>query len=195
MLITTILSKRIFDKLYADILEFRTVFDLPVNMPDAYTKKSGQLHHSLLVEEMTEIAEATTAVEQADGIADSLYVLFGDLVEQGLDSMEKSPGYSYLADVLLNMAKNLNIDIMPVWDEVHRSNLSKACENEDQCKETMDAYSLIGVETVSAKKGGFYIVKCAKDTEMQGKPVKAGKVLKSKYYSAANIAKVLKNPL
>ena len=62
------LSQPIFEHLYRDIVEFRTPFDLPVNQPASLDDNADTLHTSLIIEEMTELAEADSRIEQADAI-------------------------------------------------------------------------------------------------------------------------------
>lgn len=64
----TKLTQPIFDHLYRDITEFRTTFDLPVNDAESLDDAADTLHSSLAIEEMTELAEADSKVEQADAI-------------------------------------------------------------------------------------------------------------------------------
>lgn len=58
------------------------------------------LRQSLIVEEASELADATTIVEAADAIGDLLYVVLGAAVAYG-------------------------IDLEPIFEEIHRSNMSK----------------------------------------------------------------------
>ncbi|GAL09912.1 hypothetical protein JCM19233_889 [Vibrio astriarenae] len=73
------LTPEIFNHLYRDITEFRTTFDLPVAQPSTLDDKADTLHTSLIIEELTELAEAPDKTERADAIVDSVYVLMGAL--------------------------------------------------------------------------------------------------------------------
>lgn len=187
------LTQPIFDHLYRDIFEFRNTFDLPVNDSASVDDQADTLHTSLIIEEMTELAEADTRIEQADAIVDSIYVLMGRLVHLGAAQVSDRLEISYLIDLLLNVAKNREIDFIKCWDEVHSSNMSKVCRNQQELDETIAHYAKQGVEIVGSIKGEFIIAKCAKDVEMAGKVVRQGKVLKSVYYRPANLTPLVKN--
>ncbi|EGT3625236.1 SAM-dependent methyltransferase [Morganella morganii] len=188
----TRLTQPIYDHLYRDISEFRSTFDLPVNEVDSLDDKADTLHTSLIIEELTELAEADSRIEQADAIVDSVYVLMGRLVHLGAQAMTDRLEISYLIDLLLCVAKNREIDFISCWDEVHSSNMSKVCRNEQELTETIAFYAEQGVEIVGSKKGDFIIAKCAKDVEMAGKVVRQGKVLKSVYYRPADLTTLVK---
>ena len=186
------LTQPIFDHLYHDIFEFRSTFDLPVADESSLDNKADTLHTSLIIEELTELAEADCKVEQADAIVDSVYVLMGRLVHLGASQVSDRLEISYLIDLLLNVAKNREIDFIQCWDEVHSSNMSKVCRNEQELNETIAHYAKQGVEIVGSTKGEFIIAKCAKDVEMAGKVVRQGKVLKSVYYRPADLTLLVK---
>ncbi|MDP5147250.1 nucleoside triphosphate pyrophosphohydrolase family protein [Shewanella sp. ULN5] len=186
------LTQPIYDHLYRDILEFRSTFDLPVADESSLDAQADALHTSLIIEEMTELAEADSRIEQADAIVDSVYVLMGRLVHLGATQVVDRLEISYLIDLLLNVAKNRQIDFIRCWDEVHSSNMSKVCRNEQELNETIAHYAKQGVEIVGSTKGEFIIAKCAKDVEMAGKVVRQGKVLKSVYYRPADLTPLVK---
>lgn len=189
----SVLDQTIFNHLYRDIFEFRSTFDLPVNDSASLDDKADTLHTSLIIEEMTELAEADSRIEQADAIVDSVYVLMGRLVHLGAAQVSDRIEISYLIDLLLNVAKNREIDFIKCWDEVHSSNMSKVCRNEQELDETIAHYAQQGVEIVGSKKGEFIIAKCAKDVDMGGKVVRQGKVLKSVYYRPADLTSLVHN--
>ncbi|MGI2260458.1 nucleoside triphosphate pyrophosphohydrolase family protein [Shewanella sp. GXUN23E] len=183
----TALTPEIYTHLYRDILEFRSAFDLPVADPQSLDLASDTLHTSLIIEELTELAQAPDKVEQADAIVDSVYVLMGRQVHLGASHMQDNPAISYLVDLLLNVARNLNINFLPCWDEVHSSNMSKLCRNEQEYTATEAFYAAQGIVLTASHKGGFIIAKCARDVEMDGKTVRAGKVLKNVNYRPADL--------
>ncbi|MGI2169695.1 nucleoside triphosphate pyrophosphohydrolase family protein [Shewanella sp. MF05960] len=187
------LTQPIYDHLYRDIFEFRSTFDLPVNDSASLDDKADTLHTSLIIEEMTELAEADSRIEQADAIVDSVYVLMGRLVHLGAAQVSDRIEISYLIDILLNVAKNREIDFIQCWDEVHSSNMSKVCRNQQELDETIAHYAKQGVEIVGSVKGEFIIAKCAKDVDMAGKVVRQGKVLKSVYYRPADLTTLVVN--
>ncbi len=187
----TCLTQPIYDHLYRDISEFRHTFDLAVNKASSLDDKADTLHTSLIIEELTELAEAGNRIEQADALVDSVYVLMGRLVHLGAQRVDDRLEISYLIDLLLCVAQNRKIDFIACWDEVHSSNMSKVCRNELELSETIAFYAEQGVEIVGSTKGDFIIAKCAKDVEMAGKVVRQGKVLKSVYYRPADLTRLV----
>lgn len=188
----TALTQPLYDHLYRDILQFRSTFDLPSEDESTLDDKADTLHTSLAIEELTELAEADSRMEQADAIVDSVYVLMGRLVHLGATQVSDRMEISYVIDLLLHVAKNREIDFITCWDEVHSSNMSKVCRNEKELEETIEFYAKQGVEIVGSTKGDFIIAKCANDVDMAGKIVRQGKVLKSVYYRPADLAKLVK---
>ncbi|MBL4828528.1 MAG: nucleoside triphosphate pyrophosphohydrolase family protein [Aliivibrio sp.] len=188
----TALDQPLFDHLYQDIKQFRSTFDLAVEDAASLDDKSDTLHTSLIIEELTELAEADCKVEQADAIVDSVYVLMGRLVQLGHQQVEDNIAISYIIDLLLHVAKNRNINFVACWDEVHSSNMSKVCRNEQEYQETETFYAKQGVELMATAKGEFIIAKCAKDVDLENKTVRRGKVLKSVYYRPADLDKLVK---
>ncbi len=68
-----------------------------------------------------------------------------------------------------------------LFNEVQRSNMSKACETEEQAQETVEYYTSRGEEAYYEKSGDKYNVHRVSDN----------KVLKNKYYSSANLKSIL----
>ncbi|MBC5851060.1 nucleoside triphosphate pyrophosphohydrolase family protein [Vibrio metschnikovii] len=182
------LTEDIYQHLYRDISEFRHTFDLPVADPSSLDTQADTLHTSLIIEELTELAEADCKTEQADAIVDSVYVLMGRLVHLGHTQITDNLTISYLIDLLLNVAVNRGIDFLPCWDEVHASNMSKVCRNEQEFTDTEAFYAKQHIPLTAVQKGDYIIAKCAKDVVMEGKTIRQGKVLKSVYYRPANLA-------
>lgn len=187
----TVLDQPLYDHLYRDIREFRETFDLAIEAPESLNEQSDTLHTSLAVEEMTELAEADSLVEQADAIVDSVYVLMGRLVHLGDKQVSDNLGISYLIDLLLQIAQRLNIDFLACWDEIHSSNMSKVCRNQQEFDDTQAYYAKQNIEVTSTPKGEYLIVKCAKDVELEDKIIRQGKVLKSLYYRPADLVKLV----
>ncbi|MCL1126749.1 nucleoside triphosphate pyrophosphohydrolase family protein [Shewanella surugensis] len=185
------LTPALYEHLYRDIHEFRATFDLPIEDAQSLGDKADTLHTSLAIEELTELAEADSRVEQADAIVDSVYVLMGRLVHIGASQATNNIEISYIIDLLLHVASNRGIDFISCWNEVHSSNMSKVCRNEDELTDTITHYAKQGVEIIGSKKGDFIIAKCAKDVDMAGKIVRQGKVLKSVYYRPADLEQLV----
>lgn len=171
------------DKLYADIYDFRTTFNLPVQS-GKLEEASDELHTSLAVEELTEMAEATDIIEVLDSICDTVYVAVGRTVEYG----SWIPAIEYLVELMLSIAHAKGLDFVRGWDEVHRSNMSKTAKTTDEVKENIEHYAQFGIEIDVEEKCGVYLLKNAKECIYKGKPLKVGKVLKSKFYSEADLS-------
>ncbi|MDR9828919.1 nucleoside triphosphate pyrophosphohydrolase family protein [Vibrio sp. FNV 38] len=186
------LTPELFNHLYRDITEFRTTFDLPVAQAATLNDKADTLHTSLIIEELTELAEAPDKTERADAIVDSVYVLMGRLVHLGQDKIEDNLSINYMIDLLLNVAANLSIDFVPCWDEVHSSNMSKVCRNAQEFADTEAHYAKQGITLQSVVNGDYIIAKCAEDVVTAEKTIRQGKVLKSVYYRAADLAPLTK---
>lgn len=88
----------------AQVREFHEAFGAPVaEQPTLIPKTRGQLRHDLIHEELREYWDAIRdddLTEIADALGDMLYVVFGAAIEHG-------------------------IDLEPVVEEIHRSNMSK----------------------------------------------------------------------
>jgi len=183
----TKLTQSIFDHLYQDINEFRATFDLPVNDTASMNETLDTLHSSLIIEELTELAQADTKIEQADAIVDSIYVLMGRLVHLGNNKIEDNLTICYFIDILLNAATNLQIDFLPCWNEVHSSNMSKVCKDHVEYKATEVFYSKQNIKLMPVEKGHYIIAKCAEDFVSDAKTIRKGKVLKSINYRPADL--------
>ncbi|GAA5222128.1 nucleoside triphosphate pyrophosphohydrolase family protein [Membranihabitans marinus] len=145
------------------VAEFHHTFGLPVlNQPIIPDEQRTELRVNLLQEEVNELKEAIEngdLVEVADALADIQYVLSGAILEFGL--AEK---------------------FQTLFDEVHRSNMSKTCANEKVAEQTIEHYRQTKKEEgyMEAKEGRFIV-------HRKGD----GKVLKSVEYSPADIKGIL----
>ena len=103
------------------VAEFHRTFKHPIlNTPGIPTEKRCDLRVSLLLEEMKELQEAISKndlVEVADALCDIQYVLAGAILEFGLGEKFKE-----------------------LFDEVHRSNMSKACKSLEEANQTIEHY-------------------------------------------------------
>lgn len=145
------------------VAEFHEQFDAPIlATPQIPSKERCNLRISLLEEELSELKEAIDKkdlTEIADALCDLQYVLSGAVLEFGM-------GEKFSA----------------LFNEVHRSNTSKACANENEAKETQQKYLEEGIETYLTPKGALINVNRVSDH----------KVLKNKYYSKADLEGILK---
>ncbi|ANO35002.1 hypothetical protein BCT86_09835 [Vibrio breoganii] len=183
----TQLTPELWNKLYQDIVEFRQLFNLPINT-GIESDKLCHLHSNLMIEELTELARATNKEDQADAITDTVYVAVGRAVHAGHEALNDTTTARQV-DVLLNVAKTLNIPFEQCWDAVHASNMSKAALDEQQAKETVEVYSAKGVSADYKLKNDKYIVFCNQDSvATDGVMIKEGKILKNKYYEAVDLS-------
>ncbi len=105
------------------VAEFHRTFRHPIqDTPGIPTQKRCDLRVSLLLEEMKELQEAineNNLVEVADALCDIQYVLAGAILEFGLGDKFKQ-----------------------LFDEVQRSNMSKACKSLEEANQTIEHYKL-----------------------------------------------------
>lgn len=145
------------------VSEFHELFDLPIlDDPTIPSKERCALRVSLLEEELKELKEAIEnddLVEVADAFCDLQYVLSGAILEFGMAQKFEN-----------------------LFNEVHRSNMSKACTTMEEAEQTVQHYlSTKQTESVIKPKGDKFLVYRASDS----------KVLKSVEYSAARIQEKL----
>jgi len=103
------------------VAEFHKTFKHPIKeAPGIPSRERANLRVSLLAEELNELKQAiedNNFVEVADALCDLQYVLSGAILEFGLADKFKS-----------------------LFDEVHRSNMSKACKSEEEANATIQHY-------------------------------------------------------
>lgn len=108
-------------KALSQVAEFHKTFKHPIlEQATIPAKERCQLRIDLLAEELKELQEAVNdgnMVEIADALCDLQYVLAGAVLEFGLGNQFKS-----------------------LFDEVHRSNMSKACKTVEEANETIAHY-------------------------------------------------------
>ena len=145
------------------VAEFHQTFKHPiVNQPAIPSRERCELRISLLAEELKELQQAVddnSLVEVADALCDLQYVLAGAILEFGLGEKFKE-----------------------LFDEVHRSNMSKACKTELEANLTMDHYkNTANTDSYHKEADGLFLVYRTADN----------KTLKSVNYSPANLAAIL----
>lgn len=142
---------------------FHETFKHPVLAePTIPSQTRCNLRVSLLAEELKELEEAIEnkdLVEIADALCDLQYVLSGAVLEFGLGEKFKE-----------------------LFDEVQRSNMSKACKSEEEAKATVAHYEGKGTTCFYEKEGDLFLVFREEDH----------KTLKSVNYSPADLAGILK---
>lgn len=149
-------------KALEDVAEFHRTFHLPVldtpQIPDA---DRCRLRVNLLREELKELEEAIAnndLVEAADAFADIQYVLSGAILEFGLGEQFRG-----------------------LFEEVHRSNMSKTCATREEAEATVLHYREKGQEGSIEASGDVFLVYRTDDR----------KVLKNVHYSPADLAGML----
>ncbi len=147
------------------VAEFHKTFHHPIlSSPTIPDKKRCELRVSLIAEELKELEEAiadNNIVEIADALCDIQYVLSGAVLEFGLG--EK---------------------FVELFNEVQRSNMSKACDSEEEAQATVNYYQKErDTDCYYRKEDGKYLVFRKGDN----------KTLKSVNYSPANLEKILKS--
>ena len=145
------------------VSEFHKTFNAPIlETPQIPSTERCNLRVSLMQEELNEIKEAienNDLVEVVDGLCDLMYVLSGSILEFGLGDK-----------------------FVELFNEVQRSNMSKACNTQQEALMTLSHYKQKdGTEGYYQKINGKFLVYRASDD----------KVLKSINYSPANLKDIL----
>lgn len=159
--------KKYNDAAYLDMVAtFHETFNHPIlQEPSIPSEERCDLRINLLIEELRELATAIKEkdlAEVADALADLQYVLSGAILEFGMANKFKA-----------------------LFEEVQRSNMSKACKDMDEIEETKKWYAENRDinEFIVEQSNGVYILKRAED----------GKILKNCNYSPADLEEILKN--
>ncbi|WP_068596791.1 nucleoside triphosphate pyrophosphohydrolase family protein [Vaginella massiliensis] len=145
------------------VAEFHSTFQHPIlETPQIPAVSRSQLRVDLLTEELKELQQAiqdNDLVEVADALCDLQYVLAGAVLEFGLKDKFND-----------------------LFNEVHRSNMSKACKTKEEAEATMQFYlDKDGTESYVSEIDGLFLVFRKSDH----------KTLKSVNYSPADLRKIL----
>lgn len=145
------------------VAEFHSTFKHPIlESPDIPDVSRCMLRLELLTEELKELQQGidnNNIVEIADAFCDLQYVLSGAILEFGLSKQFKH-----------------------LFDEVHRSNMSKACKTIEEAEQTVEFYKKNNdCESYYRQEGDLYLVYRTADN----------KVLKSVNYSPADFEGLL----
>ncbi len=145
------------------VADFHRTFNAPIlDTPQIPSEQRCELRVNLLQEELNELSQAikdNDLVEIADALCDIQYVLSGAVLEFGLGDK-----------------------FVELFNEVQRSNMSKACSTEEEAQKTLEHYKQKdGTEGYYKQVGDKWV------TYRNGDD----KVLKSIGYSPANIKGVL----
>ena len=144
------------------VKEFHKLYDLPIlEKPTLISKDRAKLRIDLIKEELEELEKAVednNIVEVADALTDLEYVVLGAALEFGLTNI-----------------------FGELFDEVHRSNMSKSCKSLQEASMTVEHYDKRdGTKAFIFESGENYVVR--RDD---------GKLLKSIRYSPANLTKII----
>ncbi len=150
-------------KSLSSVAEFHKTFRHPIlDNPQIPSEARCKLRVSLIAEELKELEEAIQnkdLVEIADALCDIQYVLSGAILEFGLKDK-----------------------FSDLFDEVQRSNMSKACKTIEEAETTMKHYfDKDGTESYYKEVDGLYLVYRKSDD----------KTLKSVAYSPADLKSML----
>ena len=144
------------------VVKFHEVFKHPIQKtPVIPDKKRCELRIELIQEELNELQQAiidNDMIEVADALCDIQYVLAGAVLEFGLGNK-----------------------FSDLFDEVQRSNMSKACETHPEAEETVAYYEKQGIAAYITPSDGKYLIYRKSDN----------KTLKSINYSPADLNKIL----
>jgi predicted HAD superfamily Cof-like phosphohydrolase len=145
------------------VADFHRTFNAPIlDAPQIPSEQRCELRVNLLQEELNELSQAikdNDIVEIADALCDIQYVLSGAVLEFGLGDK-----------------------FVELFNEVQRSNMSKACSTEEEAQRTLEHYKQKdGTEGYYKQVGDKWV------TYRNGDD----KVLKSISYSPANIKGML----
>ncbi len=144
------------------VAEFHKTFNAPIlDTPQIPSAERSQLRVDLLQEELDELKKAiadNNIVEVADALCDLQYVLSGAVLEFGLGKK-----------------------FVELFNEVQRSNMSKACSTQEEAEQTIAFYKDKGVEAYSEISGEKINVHRVADD----------KVLKSVNYSPADLKSII----
>lgn len=144
------------------VAEFHRTFRHPVQaLPMIPSEDRSRLRVALLAEELKELEVAilqNDIVEVADALCDLQYVLAGAVLEFGLGDK-----------------------FVELFNEVQRSNMSKACDTLEEAEATMDHYKEKGVNCHFKEDAGKYLVYRTSDN----------KTLKNINYSPADLVTII----
>jgi predicted HAD superfamily Cof-like phosphohydrolase len=145
------------------VADFHQTFKHPIlPAPAIPSEDRCKLRVALIAEELKELEVAILEkdiVEVADALCDIQYVLAGAILEFGLGEKFKT-----------------------LFEEVQRSNMSKACRTEEEAVQTVEHYKKKdGTECYYLKEGDKYLVYRKADN----------KTIKSINYSPANLSGII----
>lgn len=145
------------------VAEFHRLFGHPVlENPTIPSPERCALRINLLREELAELEEAIAQgdlTEVADAFCDLQYVLSGAILEFGFGDI-----------------------FHKLFDEVQRSNMSKACKTLEEAEASLAYYRNQGIDCYMEQKDNLYLIFRHGDN----------KTLKSRFYSEAQLEPIIK---
>jgi predicted HAD superfamily Cof-like phosphohydrolase len=145
------------------VADFHRTFKHPIlASPQIPSADRCKLRVSLIAEELKELEEAIAdndIIAVADALCDIQYVLSGAVLEFGLGEQ-----------------------FVTLFNEVQRSNMSKACNTIAEAEATIAHYQAKGADCYYKEDNGKYLIYRTEDN----------KTLKSVAYSPADLARILK---
>ncbi|MDN5217388.1 nucleoside triphosphate pyrophosphohydrolase family protein [Fulvivirgaceae bacterium BMA12] len=153
------------NKTLESVSEFHKTFGAPVlNSPQVPGEDRVRLRLTLILEELSELAEASGAAK-----------IFNEMMKNKVAAFEEKPEVTDTGealDALCDLQVVLNGSTLEyglqgrfdeAFDEVHRSNMSKACASQEEAEASVLKYQEQGVETVLEKVNGKYVIYRASD--------------------------------
>jgi len=153
------------NKTLSSVREFHKTFGAPVlESPQIPDEDRVKLRLTLILEELTELAEASGAAK-----------MFMEMLQEKVDNFQEKPetkDTTEVLDALCDLQVVLNGTTLEyglqhlfddAFDEVHSSNMSKACETEEEGKNSIDKYTHQGIETKLEEINGKYVIYRAAD--------------------------------
>lgn len=167
----------------ADVIEFRELMGLPIDT--GLPSEEYELALATVAEEFIELANADTLIEKADALVDTAYtIICMGVNEHGQYWVECCRDLMLTLELIDKASESLCIDFDRCWNEVHRSNMSKACKDGKEVVLTQSHYAAKGVTTYVEDVNGLFVVKCLSDKKCV---MRKGKALKSVNYSEADL--------
>lgn len=171
------------------VKEFMTTFNQKVNdeIPKEFDENLAKLRVSLIHEENTELAEAL-----GKNVLNAYVLQLQKTIEKITDKFKKNvysetPNWVEVLDALLDI-DYVNLGAVhsfgmgdcfnSAFDDVHKSNMSKACYSEEEAQQTVSKYYLEDINVICTKKDDKFLVMRESDK----------KVLKSINYKPVNLA-------
>lgn len=172
------------EQILAMVAEFQSFFD------DDEATKDVNFRNSLFIEEQKEYKKAVkenNKIDVADAYGDMLYVLAGSIDKFKDDTFWIKSFHRSFNEIYSNMISIYGEETtLRILTEIHRSNMSKACNSLEEAQLTILKYPDIS-DFRLLRKGNKYLIYCNANYD----DVKKGKVLKSINYSPADLCFVL----